>query len=94
MSYKNTARAVQVDEQQEQSLRCSAHGCPLKWSVKIESGLCSYHAWEDPVKWHAITDELRRTGTWHRASAESREVQEMKTRLRGSIGNVPQRIAA
>ena len=94
MSYKARARSDGVQDVDGPALGCSAHGCPLKWSVKIESPLCSYHAWEDPVKWRGITESLRRDGAWRRPLAESREVREMKTRLRGSIGNVTQKVAA
>lgn len=49
---------------EQNDLKCSAHGCPLKWS--IEPGrLCSYHFSEiEPTKWPAITDELQRIGPW------------------------------
>lgn len=65
------------------SLLCSAHGCPIKWSVKIESPLCSYHAWEDPKLWHAITDDIRANGAPALPmSSGSRTVEEMKSRMR------------
>jgi hypothetical protein len=68
------------------SLMCSAHGCPLRWAVRVESPLCSYHAWEEPIKWPAITDELCRIGPWLRAkSPESPTVADMKTRVRSGF---------
>ena len=77
------AKPEKKDANSGPSLMCSAHGCPLRWSVKIESPLCSYHAWEDPVKWPYITDELRRIGIWKlETGKESPTVRDMKTRLR------------
>lgn len=45
------------------TLRCSAHGCPQRWSVD-PGRLCSYHAWEDPKNWPRITADLRSIGPW------------------------------
>lgn len=51
-------------ETQDNSLMCSAHGCPNKWSVQIESRLCSYHAWSEPKLWPSITERIRNEGNW------------------------------
>lgn len=65
------------------SLMCSAHGCPMKWSVQVESPLCSFHAWDDPRLWHSITDALRQTGPWKLPTlGDSPTVRDMKTRMR------------
>jgi hypothetical protein len=87
MSYKARAKSdgVEVDGG---SLMCSAHGCPLKWTVKIESPLCSHHAWVDPKHWPGITENIQR----HGAPAlplftGSRTVEDMKTRLRGRLSS-------
>lgn len=52
------------EEIKDNSLMCRANGCPMKWSVQIESRLCSYHAWEEPNKWPSITDRLHNFGPW------------------------------
>lgn len=68
------------------SLMCSAHGCPLRWSVKIESPLCTFHAWEDEKQWHWITESLRLKGFWIRPiGPESHTVRDMKTRMRSGF---------
>lgn len=65
------------------SLMCSARNCPNRWSVKTESPLCSYHAWEPPARWPSITESLRRSGLWAlRHDGESPAVRDMKTRVR------------
>ena len=53
-------------ESEEQSLQCSAHGCPMRWSVDggNVTKLCSYHAWEPASKWPKITEDLRQYGAW------------------------------
>ena len=91
------AKPNKQDANDGPSLRCSAHGCPMKWAVKIESPLCSYHAWEDPVQWHSITESLRRNGAWQRpAFPESHTVADMKTRVRSGhrFTSAAERIAA
>lgn len=59
-------------EDTNDGLGCGAMGCPMKWAVEAGNGrLCSYHAWEEPTKWHGITESLRRDGPWvltHRKS--------------------------
>jgi len=54
------------DQSQGPNLKCTAHGCPLRWSVESAdmNQLCSYHAWEPASKWPRITEELHRIGTW------------------------------
>ena len=43
----------------EQSLMCTAHGCPNRWAVSNggDKGLCSAHAWSDTHLWPQITQE-------------------------------------
>lgn len=95
MSYKNTARAVEVEHHAEQSLMCRAHGCPLKWSVQTgEVTACSYHAWVDVGQWPRITEDLRSGRAGLQRAGESVTVADMKSRMRGSINNISQRIAA
>ena len=58
----------------DDGLGCGAIGCPMKWAVEAGNGrLCSYHAWEEPTKWHGITQTLLRDGPWvltHRKSID------------------------
>jgi len=83
MSYKNTGRAVAVQEETQQSLMCHAHGCPLKWSVKTsEVTACSYHAWEDVKRWPGITADIRSGIAVLSQAAESYTVADMKTRVK------------
>ena len=80
------AKPDKKEPDQGYSLTCSAHGCPLRWSVQIEGALCSYHAWSDPVKWPGISEELRRIGAWrHPKVPESPGVKDMKTRMRSGF---------
>ena len=68
------------------SLMCSARGCPLKWSVKTDGTLCSYHAWDDPIQWPSITDRLLQFGPWKRPKGpESVTVREMKAQMRSGF---------
>lgn len=39
------------------ALRCSAHGCPARWSSDFGRKLCTAHAWADPHHWPAVTQE-------------------------------------
>lgn len=40
------ARQAEPDPENElRALRCSFPGCQLKWSVKIDRPMCSYHQW-------------------------------------------------
>lgn len=95
MSYKNTAKAVEVDQRAELSLMCKAHGCPKRWSVQTgEVTACSYHAWADTKDWPRITEQIRMGLAGLPKTPESREVREMLSRVRGSIGNVSERIPA
>jgi hypothetical protein len=42
----------------DQSLLCSAHGCPNRWSVDAGHGkACRAHAWAQPHDWPQITVE-------------------------------------
>jgi hypothetical protein len=82
MSYKARAKSEGVADEGG-SLMCSAHNCPNRWSVKIESPMCRYHAWEKPEDWPSITESLRRNGPWLlRNDKESPGVSEMKARMR------------
>ncbi len=66
MAYSDVKNKVygKQEKKNEESLDCSAHGCPLKWSVSNGSHLCSYHAWAEPKEWPAITEALQRSGPW------------------------------
>ena len=55
---KNNSTTVEQND-----LNCSAHGCPLKWSIGPDR-LCSYHYGHEPHEWRGITDELQRIGPW------------------------------
>ena len=91
------AKPDQKLAEQGHSLMCSAHNCPLRWSVQIEGALCSYHAWSDPVKWHGITDELRRIGAWRLPKLpQSPGVKDMKTRVRSGFrfSSLTEKVAA
>jgi hypothetical protein len=76
MAYGDLKRKIseQSEPKDESSLRCSAHGCTLRWSVDggESSKLCSYHAWEPASKWPKITDDLKQFGAWR--LGETREV--------------------
>ena len=83
MSYKNTGRAVAVQEEVQQSLMCKAHGCPMKWSVQTgEVTACSYHAFSDLKQWPGITDDIRRGVARLRKDDESETSADMKTRVK------------
>lgn len=76
-------QGVEAAANENRALMCSAHGCPMRWSVKIESPLCSYHALEPAHKWPQVSDELCRSGPWLlRKDGDSPTVKDMKTRLR------------
>lgn len=82
------AKPEKKEEFSGHSLMCSAHGCPLKWSVQMEGNLCSYHAFEGFNKWPGITDRLQRFGPWSlRQKEETHTVKDMKTRLRGRLSS-------
>ena len=70
-------------------LFCVAQDCPLRWSVSIHRA-CSYHAWEDTREWPRITSQLQAHGPWKLRSttADTPTVRDMKTRLKGHIGNI------
>jgi len=83
MSFRGKPKDDAEDGGAPLRLMCTAHGCPLHWAVKIEAPLCSYHAWEEPKHWPAITERLQRQGPWQRPMAgDSPTVADMKTRLR------------
>lgn len=91
MSYKKTAKAVEVEERADAALMCRANGCRLRWTVQTgDVTACSYHAWADPKDWPRITEELRRNGPWllRHEPGTSPTVRDMKTRVRGHIGNL------
>ena len=71
MSYKTTAadRRLAEDSEADQALKCSARGCPNRWSVDGPNGrCCSAHAWEPSSRWPAITAQQQ-------AQAEQRAFQ-------------------
>ena len=50
------------ESQHDSRLMCQASGCPNRWSVSDQPGagargLCSAHAWSEPMHWPAITQE-------------------------------------
>ena len=48
MSYRNTVKGrgeETPDESELRSLMCSFPGCQLRWSVKIDRPMCSFHQW-------------------------------------------------
>ena len=93
MSYKNTGRAVAVQEEVQQSLMCKAHGCPMKWSVQTgEVMACSYHAWEDTKKWPRITDDIRHGIAGLRKDDESYTSAEMKSRVKFFKSNLADKL--
>ena len=62
-----TYKKPEVEQTESKSLMCSAHGCPMKWSVYLDGKpgqLCSYHAFEKPDSWPSITETLLRDGPW------------------------------
>lgn len=61
----------QADSDPTYGLMCSAHGCPMRWSVD-PGRLCSYHAWSDSKHWPLITSRLQNEGAW--ALSRPREV--------------------
>lgn len=58
-----TYKKPEVEQTESKSLMCSAHGCPMKWSVS-PGQLCSYHAFEKSDSWPSITAALLRDGPW------------------------------
>ena len=43
----------------DRDLMCTAHGCPLRWSVNFSSPLCSAHGRADPQDWPRVTQWLQ-----------------------------------
>ena len=66
----------------EASLMCSAHGCPMKWSVD-PGQLCSYHAFVEPKEWPSITESLRRDGPWELTRKTSIDLSKYQDDPRG-----------
>jgi len=76
-----------VDDRQ---LMCRANGCQNRWSVQTaEVTACSYHAFSDAKEWPHITDDIFRGIAALPGRKESPTVRDMKTRVRGSLGNFP-----
>lgn len=71
------------EEKTDNGLMCTAHGCPMKWSVQVESRLCSYHAWESPYNWPSITSRLINDGAW---KLENHEVPSLESYLGDRLG--------
>ena len=75
-----TFKKLQAVEKPDTALSCSAHGCPLPWSVEGGKGrLCSFHAWSEPDEWFRITVDLQNTGPW---LLDRREAIELKDEFR------------
>jgi hypothetical protein len=88
MSYKARAKSDGLEDSGN-SLMCRATGCPLKWSVQTNDvTACSFHAWEDVKRWPIITDDILSGRAALKPRTESPTVRDMKTRLRGHIGNL------
>jgi hypothetical protein len=49
----------QEAEPEDHNSLCSAHGCPMEWTVEAGGRLCSYHAWDAPQEWPRITQGLK-----------------------------------
>jgi hypothetical protein len=60
MKFEPAKKVSDIESQlREQSARmCSAHGCPMEWSINNGSRLCSHHAAADTSQWREITDRL------------------------------------
>ena len=58
-SYRETRdQRIANDHTQDSALMCRATGCPNRWSVTAENGMCcSWHAWAAPHYWPQITQE-------------------------------------
>lgn len=59
MSFQKPS-APRFDESNAEDLSCSAHECPMPWTVDNGSRACSYHAWSSRESWPSITDMLLR----------------------------------
>lgn len=56
MSFVKAATSEKGEDQN--SLLCTAHGCPNLWSVNMGRKLCSKHAWSDPKDWGLVTQRI------------------------------------
>lgn len=64
---------IAKDNEAEQALMCSAHGCPNRWSVDGPSGrCCSAHAWAPTGHWPGITAQQNETATQRAFAAAQR----------------------
>lgn len=80
-----------VTKETDPDLFCRADGCYLRWAVQTSDvTACSYHAWAETKDWPRITDDLHRLGPWKlkSTSRDTHTVADMKSRLKGRIGNV------
>ena len=57
-SLKQKIDEFQQEDDDYNRLMCSAHNCPMEWTVNMGTPLCSFHAWADKHDWPAITDKL------------------------------------
>lgn len=46
------------EPQDNTDLLCSAHGCPMEWTVNFGSRLCTYHSASQPRDWPSVTSGL------------------------------------
>lgn len=49
----------QEAEPEDNNSLCSAHGCPMEWTIETGARLCSYHAWDESREWPRITQGLK-----------------------------------
>lgn len=60
MAFNNWKK--EPEPQESTDLLCSAHGCPMEWSVNFGSRLCTYHAASAPRDWPSVTSGLHSRG--------------------------------
>ena len=67
MGLKNFKNDEKNDDDEYKALMCSVHGCPNRWSVKIDAPMCSFHQWgSSPVKQKAMLPDLPpKTEQWY-----------------------------
>ena len=82
MSFKDVVNARKVDDFDDRSLMCDAHGCPNRWSVDMGSGrLCSWHSRADKHDWPRVTQEMHDYITdMARAAAEPKPAPKQYTK--------------
>jgi hypothetical protein len=50
------------EQEDNTDLLCSAHGCPMEWTVNFGSRLCTYHSSSSPRDWPSVTTGLHSRG--------------------------------